>query len=208
MDRPTEMFRWSLLLAAAWLGGCGPWEEADDFQQRLRCGMEPVEVEAEAEEMGVTSFREIQEPNEITTHVLNQDQTFFEFYFGDKGLETVRQGASVGLTTGTSYDPRINLCTGEMTSSVSLTLKGSATLAGASIFVDGEPYWQLSNVPDYSLNIAVPTGHHEIVIKQEGYEPIIIPVNYDLFAESAEIDLPEPKKLSPGCPVRPDTGTV
>ncbi len=77
---------------------------------------------------------------------------------------------------------------------MALTLRGSKELAGASVFVDGEPKWQLSSVPDYDLNIAIPTGPREIRIEQEGYEPIIVPVDYELLTEAAEIDLPEPKK--------------
>lgn len=156
--------------------------------------MEPTEVEALAKEMGVETFRPITEPDEYTTHVLNQDRTFFELYFGRDGLETVRQGASVGPTTGTSYEPRVNLCTGEVTDYVELTLKGPKELAGALIFVDGKPHLRLSGGPGYQRNIAIPTGPHEIRIEQEGYEPIVIPVDYALRTEAAEIDLPEPKK--------------
>lgn len=174
--------------------GCGEWKEADDFQGRLRCGMEPKEVEALAMEMGVENFHPVEEPNAYTTHVMLKDRSFFEFYFADDGLETVRQGASVGPTTGTSYEPRFNLCTGEVTDYVELTLIGSKALAGASVFVDGEPHWRLATVPDYRLNIAVTNGTHEIRIDQKGYEPIVLTVHYEIGTETAELDLPEPKK--------------
>lgn len=135
------VLRASLVLVALVLGvlvtGCR-WDEAGAFEEELRCGMSPGEVEALAERFAVESFRPVDEPNRYVTHVLNEGSTFFEFYFGDSGLETVRRGASTGLTTGTSYEPRANLCTGEITDSLVLRIKGSQDLAGAEIFVDGE----------------------------------------------------------------------
>lgn len=107
------------LLLAFLVAGCR-WGAADAFQEELRCGMPPAEVEALARRFNVDTFRPVEPPhlpNRYVTHVLNEGLTFFEFYFGESGLETVRQGAStgLGLGTGTSYEPRVNLCTGEMT---------------------------------------------------------------------------------------------
>jgi hypothetical protein len=81
--------------------------------------MSPAEVEALARRFEVETFRPIEPPhvpNRYVTHVLDEKLTFFELYFGENGLETVRQGAStgLGLGTGTSYEPRVNLCTGEV----------------------------------------------------------------------------------------------
>lgn len=177
----------------ACLTGCGSeWDRADEFQRRLRCGMAPAEVASLSEEFGVESFRPISEPHQYTTHVLNQNRTFFEFFIGDDGLETVRQGASVGPTTGTSYEPRVNLCTGEVSDDLSLTIKGAEELAGAAILVDGALYGHLSSGPGYQMNIGISTGPHEIRIVQEGYEPIVIPVDYGPETEADEIDLPAP----------------
>ena len=194
MVRRTELHHFVAMLALVCLVGCGEWEAADELQQRLRCGMTPAEVDTVAEGLGAESFRPIEEPNEYTTHVLNQKRTFFEFYFGDDGLETVRQGASVGWTTGTSYEPRVNLCTGEVTDHVVLTLKGPQELAGAEIFVDGQPRLRLSSGPGYQRNIALSTGPHEILIAKEGYEPIVLHVEYGPETDTAEITLPAPKK--------------
>ena len=179
-------------LVLACLIGCSQWKQADEFQERLRCGMAPGEVAALAEEFGVESFRPISEPHEYTTHVLNKDRTFFEFFIGEDGLETVRQGASVGPTTGTSYEPRVNLCTGELTDDLSLTLKGTEALAGAAILVDGELYGHLSSVPGYQMNIGISTGPHEIRIEKAGYQPIVVPVDYGPETAADELDLPAP----------------
>lgn len=197
MARRTDLRRLAAgALAVALLSGCGEWEQADEFQQRLRCGMLPAEIAALAEQFGVESFRPAEAPHEYTTHVLNQNGTFFEFFVSEDGLETVRRGASVGPTTGTSYEPRVNLCTGEVTDDLSLTLKGTEELAGAAILVDGERYGHLSSVPDYQMNIGISTGPHEIRIEQEGYQPIIVPVNYGAETVADEIDLPAPVEES------------
>gem|GEM_PF-3727544 len=176
----------------ACLTGCNQWKQADEFQERLRCGMAPGEVAALAEEFGVGTFRPISEPHQYTTHVLNQGRTFFEFFIGEDGLETVRQGASVGPTTGTSYEPRVNLCTDEVTDDLSLTLKGSQELAGAAILVDGKLQGRLSGGPGYQMNIGISTGPHEIRIEQAGYQPIVVPVDYGPETADDEIELPAP----------------
>ena len=100
----------------------------------------------------------------------------------------------MGPTTGTMYEPRVNLCTGEMTGSLALTIKGSTKLAGATVFVDGKPTWRLSNTPDYSLTMGISTGPHEIRVEKDGFEPIEIAVDFELRTKNAEIDLPEPNK--------------
>ena len=199
MDRPARSQALAASLAFFCLAGCDwfQWRKADEFQETLRCGMTPEQVGELAAEMSVDSFRPIPEPHRYTTHVLNEGATFFEFYFGADGLETVRQGASVGLTTGTAYDPRVNLCTGEVSDDLALTLQGSAALAGGAIFVDGEPYGHLPRVPDYRLTIGLATGPHEIRIEKDGYEPIVIPVDYPIEVESSEIVLPDPDPETP-----------
>jgi hypothetical protein len=175
--------------------GCR-WDEASAFQEELRCGMSPGEVESLAQRFAVESFRSVDEPNRYVTHVLDEGSTFFEFYFGESGLETVRRGASTGLTTGTSYEPRVNLCTGEITDSLLLRIKGSQDLAGAVILVDGEPRGRLSKGPGYQMSIGLATGPHEIRIQQEGFEPIVIPVDYGPKVEADEIVLPLPEPRS------------
>jgi hypothetical protein len=181
-----------LLLLQA--GGCR-WRAADDFQAALRCGMTPTEVASLGGQFGVASFRPVEEPHRpdhFVTHVLNKGSTFFEFHFDANGLRTVRQGRSVGLTTGTSYEPRVNLCTGQITGSVSLGLEGPPEWAGAEIRVDGERLGLLPKMPGYRMSIGVSSGPHELHILKQGYEPIAIPLDYSPHVQHDEIVLPPP----------------
>lgn len=172
------------------------WRAADAFQEELHCGMTTAEVEELARRFDVESFRPIEPPhipNRYVTHVLNEGLTFFEFYFGESGLETVRQGASTAwLSTGTSYKPRMNLCTGEVTGALALAIKGVRELAGADILIDGEWAGNLSRGPSYEANIGLSSGPHQIRIEQEGYEPIVIPVDYGPYIREDQIVLPPP----------------
>lgn len=171
------------------LSGCR-WEEADRFAGDLRCGMSPDEVRALAERYGTESFRPAEEPDGYVTHVLNEKSTFFELYFSRSGLETVRQGTHRGLTRG-EYSPRLNLCTGEQTRSVEVTLRAPQPWAGATVHVDGKEVATLS--PQAYRTILVPNGRHEIRIHKNGYKDVVIPVIYEIEATKEEITIPKPE---------------
>lgn len=179
---------------SACLAGC-EWTERRAFEEQLRCGMTPAEVQTIAEDYGADAFHAADEVTGRTTHAVTMRRSFVHFGFGEQGLVTVQGGETKGWTA-VDMEPLLNLCTGERTSRIHVDLVATPELAGASVYVDDEK--QLAISAQGHRTVTVLNGPHEITIKKEGYEEIRIPVDYSIDSERDEIRVPDPVPLGGG----------
>ena len=178
----------AFLLLLLWTTGCR-WAGVNSLAQQLRCGLSVEEVRRLAEGSGAKSFRAIERPNQYVTHVLDKGMTFIEFSFDPSGLKTFRVGHSRPFTTTTTYEARVNLCTGERTGYVSLTVKVPKEYGGGTIYVDGREYGFVGGPPGYQFNIAVPWGEHRLSVVKTGQPELLTTVSYPSETRQATLEL-------------------
>lgn len=179
------MTRIPVLLLVAFLAGCHRyWAAADDFRRQLRCGMNEEEIRKLARDLGATEvFGATTLSPDLPSHVVRQGSTRFDLWLSDStGLTWFQQGRYYGVT-GLRVSIRRNLCTGEQTGYPMFEFRAPAQLKGATIYLDGNRFGQLStgegSIASAGIGAPVLTfGVHEVRIEKPGYRPITRQITY------------------------------
>lgn len=170
MNSGDQCRRAKLLLAAVLLSlaafSCSGWADVDDFVATLHCGMSVTDVASRSRAHGATQFvADERLPLLYGTHVAAAGTSRVYLGFVEGELRWYRRGEQAGPWTGMRIGAKHDLCTGSTI--VSLVIHGSSRWNGARVFVDGRLVGALGGAHVSVVEVDVPLGMHEIVVKNE-----------------------------------------
>lgn len=159
-------------LGPPFIGSFRPWSGSATFVESLRCNMTKAEIEATAQRFPpLEIYSPDSHPDRLTAR---KGDTLILLGLKELLLKTYQVSWTSGFTKQ-SFHLKHDLCSGLRY--VELHLVGTADLAGASVWLDGELVGQLSAFGNFDRDVQL--GSHHLKVQKAGSGSWSTELRYD-----------------------------